>query len=410
MQKIMGDDIMSGNRVSKLVSNISPSQTLAVDAKAKELKQLGEPVIGFGAGEPDFPSPDHVVQAAVIAAQDSKNHKYTPTQGMPSLIKAIVEKTNRDSDLSFQPSEILVTNGGKHAVANTCITLLDPGDEVLLPSPYWTTYPEAIRLSGAVPVEVPTSEENGFHVEVTQLEELITSNTKAILINSPTNPTGAVLTAEELTSIGQFALSNNLWVITDEIYEHLTFDGIEQYSILKLVPELKNTCIILNGVAKTYAMTGWRVGWMIGPKDIIDSATTFQSQFTSNVSNVSQKAAEAALLGSLDYVHLMKNSFLKRRNIITEMLNEIPGVTCNLPEGAFYAFPSLKGILGKEIRGRVNQSTLELADFVLDEAKVAFVPGEAFGAPGYGRFSYALSDDDLVEGISRIKALFAEEN
>ncbi len=406
----MGDDIMSGNRVSKLVSNISPSQTLAVDAKAKELKQLGEPVIGFGAGEPDFPSPDHVVQAAVIAAQDSKNHKYTPTQGMPSLIKAIVEKTNRDSDLSFQPSEILVTNGGKHAVANTCITLLDPGDEVLLPSPYWTTYPEAIRLSGAVPVEVPTSEENGFHVEVTQLEELITSNTKAILINSPTNPTGAVLTAEELTSIGQFALSNNLWVITDEIYEHLTFDGIEQYSILKLVPELKNTCIILNGVAKTYAMTGWRVGWMIGPKDIIDSATTFQSQFTSNVSNVSQKAAEAALLGSLDYVHLMKNSFLKRRNIITEMLNEIPGVTCNLPEGAFYAFPSLKGILGKEIRGRVNQSTLELADFVLDEAKVAFVPGEAFGAPGYGRFSYALSDDDLVEGISRIKALFAEEN
>jgi aspartate aminotransferase len=395
-------------RVSRRIGSITESATLAVDAKAKALKAEGRPVIGFGAGEPDFATPDYIVAAAVAAAKDPVNHRYTPAGGMPDLKRAIVDKTLRDSGYQVVPEQVLVTNGGKHAVYNTFAALLDPGDEVLLPSPFWTTYPEAIKLAGGTAVEVFAGEEQDYLVSVEQLEAARTPRTKALLFCSPSNPTGAVYSAEQIGEIGRWAVANGLWVITDEIYEHLTYDGVRSASMPVEVPELADTCVVVNGVAKTYAMTGWRVGWMIGPRDVIKAATNLQSHSTSNVANVSQRAAIAALNGSLDAVEEMRAAFDRRRHTIVRMLNDIEGVECPVPAGAFYAYPCVKGLLGKTIRGQVCTTSVELAALILDEVEVAVVPGEAFGPSGYLRMSYALSDADLVEGVSRMQKLLGE--
>ena len=395
-------------RVSKRIAAIAESATLAVDSKAKALKAAGRPVIGFGAGEPDFPTPDYIVNAAIDAAKLPANHRYTPTPGLPELRDAIVKKTKRDSNYEITADQVLVTNGGKQSVYQSFASVLDPGDEVLLPSPFWTTYPECIKLAGGKAVEVFADESQNYLVSVAQLEKALTPKTKVLLFCSPSNPTGSVYSLDQVKEIGEWALKNNLWVITDEIYEHLLYDGAKSPSICVAVPELADRTIIINGVAKTYAMTGWRVGWMIGPKDVIRAATNLQSHLSSNVSNVSQRAAIAALSGDLSAVHKMGEAFDRRRKLIVKLLNEIPGVSCPTPTGAFYVYPSVKGVLGKEIRGKRPKTSAELATLILEEVEVAAVPGEAFGPSGYLRFSYALGDEDIVEGIGRVKKLLSE--
>jgi aspartate aminotransferase len=395
-------------RVSARVGGIAESATLAVDARAKALKAAGRPVIGFGAGEPDFPTPEHVVEAAVAAARQPANHRYTPAAGLPALREAVAAKTRRDSGLEVEPSQVLVTNGGKQAVYTAFATLLDPGDEVILPAPYWTTYPEAVRLAGGVPVEVFAGEDAGYLVTVEQLEAARTPRTKVLLFCSPSNPTGAVYPREQVEAIGRWALEHGVWVVTDEIYEHLVYDGVEAPSMPVVVPELAGTCVVLNGVAKTYAMTGWRVGWMLGPADVVKAATNLQSHLTSNVANVSQRAAVAALESDLSAVAVMREAFDRRRRTMVSMLREVDGVVCPMPQGAFYAYPGVQGLLGREIRGRVPRTSAELAELVLAEAEVAVVPGEAFGPSGYLRLSYALGDDDLVEGVGRLQRLLSE--
>ena len=395
-------------RISSRIAAIAESATLAVDAKAKALKAAGRPVVGFGAGEPDFPTPDYIVQAAVAACTVVANHRYTPAAGLPELKDAIVAKTLRDSGYEVDASQVLVTNGGKQAVYQAFATVVDEGDEVLLPAPFWTTYPEAIALAGGVAVEVLADETQDYLVTVEQLEAARTEKTKALLFCSPSNPTGAVYPAETVKAIGEWAVEHGIWVIADEIYEHLLYDGAVAPSMPVLVPALADTCIILNGVAKTYAMTGWRVGWMIGPKDVIKAATNLQSHLSSNVNNVAQRAAIAALVGDLTAVDAMKVAFDRRRKLMVKMLNEIPGIVCPTPTGAFYCYASVKGLLGKEIRGKVVNTSAELAALILDEAEVAVVPGEAFGPSGYLRLSYALSDEDLVEGVKRMQDLLSE--
>lgn len=395
-------------RISRRIGSIAESATLAVDARAKALKAEGRPVIGFGAGEPDFPTPGYIVDAAVEAARIAANHRYSPAGGLPELKAAVVAKTQRDSAYAVQPAQVLITNGGKQAVYNAFATLLDPGDEVILPAPYWTTYPEAIRLAGGVPVEVFAGADAAYLVTVEQLEAARTDRTKVLLFCSPSNPTGAVYPPEQVEAIGRWAVEHGIWVVTDEIYEHLLYDGAQAPSMPVLVPELADTCVVLNGVAKTYAMTGWRVGWMVGPKDVITAATNLQSHATSNVGNVSQRAALAALQGPLDAVQEMRTAFDRRRRLMVEMLSAIDGVRCPVPQGAFYAYPSVEGVLGRTIRGRTPQTSAELAALILDEVEVAVVPGEAFGPSGYLRLSYALGDDDLVEGVGRIQTLLGE--
>lgn len=395
-------------RVSARVGAISESATLAVTAKAKALRAAGRPVIGFGAGEPDFPTPDYIVDAAVAACREPKYHRYTPAAGLPELREAIAAKTRRDSGYDVGASQVLVTNGGKQAIYEAFATLLDPGDEVLVPAPYWTTYPESIRLAGGVPVEVVTDETTGYRASVEQLEAARTDRTKVLLFVSPSNPTGAVYSREQVAEIGRWAASHGLWVLTDEIYEHLVYGDAEFSSLPVLVPELADRCVVVNGVAKTYAMTGWRVGWMIGPQDVVKAASNLQSHATSNVSNVAQAAALAAVSGGLEAVEEMRQAFDRRRRTIVRMLNEIEGLTCPEPEGAFYAYPSVKDLLGKEIRGTRPATSLELAGVLLEHAEVAVVPGEAFGTPGYLRLSYALGDEDLAEGVSRMQKLLAE--
>jgi aspartate/methionine/tyrosine aminotransferase len=395
------------NRVSARLAAIAESATLAVDAKAKALKAKGENVIGFGAGEPDFPTPERIVEAAVRAARDPKFHRYTPAAGLPELREAIAVKTKRDSGLSVDASQVLVTVGGKYAVFVAFAALCDPGDEVIVPAPYWTTYPEAVSLAGGVSVVVDTTEETEFKVTVEQLEKVRTPRTKVLLFVSPDNPSGAVYSPEETIAIGKWAVQHGIWVVTDEIYEHLTYGKHKFSSMPTLVPELADKCVIVNGVAKTYAMTGWRVGWMIGPKDVMKAAINFQSHTTSNVSNVAQIAALEAVSGDLSAVAMMRESFERRGMLMHKMLTAIPGVTCMEPQGAFYCFPNVRGLLGRDIGGKVATNSMELADLVLDVAKVAFVPGEAFGAPGYARFSFALGDADLIEGMERLAALFA---
>ena len=397
-------------RISARIAAIAESATLAVDAKAKALKAAGRPVIGFGAGEPDFPTPDYIVEAAAAATRVAANHRYSPTPGLPDLRDAIVAKTKRDSNYEITADQVLVTNGGKQAVYQAFATIVEEGDEVLLPSPYWTTYPECIKLAGGKAVEVFADETQNYLVSVEQLEAARTPKTKALLFCSPSNPTGSVYSVEQVKAIGEWALKNNIWIIADEIYEHLLYDGATAPSMPVVVPGLADTTIIINGVAKTYAMTGWRVGWMIGPKDVIKAATNLQSHLTSNVSNVSQRAAISAVTGDLAAVHKMGEAFNRRRKLIVSLLNEIPGFSCPTPTGAFYVYPSVKGVLGKTIRGKTPTTSAELATLILDEVEVAAVPGEAFGPSGYLRFSYALSDEDIVEGIGRIKKLIEEAN
>ena len=396
------------SRISSRIAAITESATLAVDAKAKALKAQGRPVIGFGAGEPDFPTPEYIVAAATAATTVGANHRYTPTPGLPELRDAIVTKTKRDSQYEITSDQVLITNGGKQAVYQAFATIINEGDEVLLPSPFWTTYPECIKLAGGIAVEVFADETHNYLVTVEQLEAARTSKTKAILFCSPSNPTGSVYAPAQVKAIGEWALAHNIWVIADEIYEHLLYDGASAPSMPVLVPGLADTCIIINGVAKTYAMTGWRLGWMIGPKDVIKAATNLQSHLTSNVSNISQRAAIAAVSGDLTAVHVMREAFNRRRTLIVSLLNEIPGFICPTPTGAFYVYPSVKGVLGTTIRGRTPQTSAELATILLEEVEVAAVPGEAFGPSGYLRFSYATSDSDIVEGIGRIKKLLTE--
>jgi aspartate aminotransferase len=398
----------TSRRVSARLSAIAESATLAVDAKAKALKAAGRPVIGFGAGEPDFPTPDYIVEAAAAATRDPVNHRYSPAAGLPALREAIAAKTLRDSGYEVSPSQVLVTNGGKQAVYQAFAAVLDPGDEVLLPAPYWTTYPEAIRLAGGVPVEVFAGVDQGYLVTVEQLEAARTDRTKALLFCSPSNPTGAVYSPEQTAEIGRWAHEHGIWVLTDEIYEHLTYDDAVFTPIVRAVPELADTTIVLNGVAKTYAMTGWRVGWMISPLDVTKAATNLQSHLTSNVANVSQRAAIAALTGDLSAVDAMRTAFDRRRRTMVEMLSAIDGVVCPTPQGAFYAYPSVEGVLGRTIRGATATTSAELAALILEHAEVAVVPGEAFGPSGFLRLSYALGDDDLAEGVGRIQRLLAE--
>jgi aspartate aminotransferase len=396
---------MSHPRISARVSAINESATLAVDARARALRAEGRPVIGFGVGEPDFPTPDYIAEAAARACLDPKNHKYSATGGLPELREAIAAKTARDSGFQVKPGQVLVTNGGKHAVFQAFTTLIDPGDEVLVPAPYWTTYPEVIGLAGGTMVPVLTDERSGYRASVADLEAARTGRTKALLFVSPSNPTGAVYPPGQVAEIGRWAAANGLWVITDEIYEHLVYGDARFASMPVVAPEVTDRCVVLNGVAKTYAMTGWRVGWMIGPADVIKAAGNLQSHATSNVCNVAQRAALAAVSGDLSAVAMMREAFSRRKTTMTRMLNEIPGVVCPEPEGAFYCYPSVKGLLGREIAGRTATTSLELAGILLDEAEIAVVPGEAFGTPGYFRLSCALADSDLEEGLTRFAKL-----
>jgi aspartate aminotransferase len=396
------------SRVSVRVAAIGESPTLAVDAKAKALLAAGEKVVNFGAGEPDFPTPDHIVEAAAAACRDPRNHRYTPAAGLPELREAVAEKTVRDSGYAVEPSQVVITNGGKQAVYQTFACLLDPGDEVIVPAPYWVTYPEAIALAGGVPVPVETSVANGFRVSVEQLEAARTERTKALLFVSPSNPTGAVYHRDEIEEIGRWADDHGLWVVTDEIYEHLVYGDARFHSMPVVVPAVGDRCVVVHGVAKTYAMTGWRVGWMICPPDVAKAASNLQSHLTSNVANVSQRAAIAALTGDQSSVAAMRDAFDRRRRHIVDLLRGVPGVVAAEPEGAFYAFPSFEGVLGRPIRHQTPTTTVELAELILDEVKVAIVPGEAFGAPGYARMAYALGDADLTEGVTRIAKLLAE--
>ena len=397
-------------RISSRIGAIAPSATLAVDAKAKALKAQGRPVIGFGAGEPDFPTPAHIVDAAREALNDPKNFRYSPASGLPELKKAIAEKTLRDSGVEIDPSQVVITNGGKQAVYQAFQTVVDDGDDVLLPAPYWTTYPEAIRLAGGNPVEVFAGAESDYKVTPEQLEQAWTPRTKALLFCSPSNPTGSVYTAEETRAIGEWAAAKGIFVISDEIYQHLTYDGVEFVSMAQAVPELHENLILLNGVAKTYAMTGWRVGWLVGPKDVVRAATNLQSHLSSNVNNVAQAAALAALEGPMDQVEAMREAFDRRRRTIVDGLNAIDGVNCPVPTGAFYAYPDVTALLGREFDGVTPQTSAELAELILEKAEVAVVPGEAFGPSGYLRLSYALGDDDLAEGLARLQNFLGGNN
>lgn len=395
------------SRVSHLLGGLAPSATLAVDAKAKAMKAAGEPVIGYGAGEPDFPTPVHIVEAAAKACYDPTNYKYTPTAGLQELREAIVAKSMRDSGLEIKPNQVLVTNGGKHAIITAMMTKLDPGDEVLIPAPYWTTYPEAVYLAGGKPVPVMTSDENGFRVTVDELERARTEKTTMLIFVSPSNPSGAVVRPDDVAAIGRWAAEHDIWVLCDEIYEHLVYGDARSVSLPVVAPELGDRWIVVNGVAKTYAMTGWRIGWMISAPDVMNAAVNYQSQTTSNMSNISQRAAIAALNGDLSAVYEMRVAFDRRRQMMTSMLNEIDGVTCPEPEGAFYCYPNVTGLLGRSLGGRVANSSSELAENLLELIKVAVVPGEAFGTPGYFRLSYALGDEDIAEGLDRLAAFVA---
>jgi aspartate aminotransferase len=394
-------------RISRRIAAIAESATLKVDAKAKALQAAGKPVISYAAGEPDFPTPQHIVEAAVIAARDPKNHKYTPAVGLPDLREAIAQKTLRDSGTEITANQVIVTNGGKQAVYQAFATIVDPGDEVLMPTPYWTTYPEAIALAGGVPVEVFAGSDQNYLVTVEQLEAARTPKSKVLLFVSPSNPTGSVYSREQVEAIGKWAYDNGLWVITDEIYQNLSYDGLKAYSITEVVPELIDRTIMVNGVAKSYAMTGWRLGWMAGPLDAIKAAANLQSHLTSNVSNISQRAAIAALTGPQDEVLAMREAFDRRRGVAVAELNKIPGWVAPTPQGAFYVYSDVTGLLGKEWGGKLINTSLELCDYILDAAEVALVPGEAFGPSGYVRLSYALGDAPLLEGIQRLQKLFS---
>jgi len=399
--------VASHPRISRRIAAIAESATLKVDSKAKALQAAGRPVISYAAGEPDFITPANIVEAASRAVLDPKNYRYTPAAGLPELREAIAAKTARDSGWQVAASQVVVTNGGKQAVYQSFATLIDPGDEVIIPTPFWTTYPEAVALAGGVPVDVFAGADQNYLVTVEQLEAARTERSKVLLFVSPSNPTGAVYSPEQTRAIGEWALEHGLWVIADEIYQNLVYDGVRAVSIVEAVPELADRTILVNGVAKSYAMTGWRLGWMVGPQDAIKAASNLQSHLSSNVSNISQRAALEALTGPQDAVERMRLAFDARRKVIVAELNRIPGLNCPTPEGAFYVYPDVNGLLGREWGGVTPMTSLELADLILDQAEVAVVPGEAFGPSGYLRFSYALGDAPLLEGVQRLQKLFA---
>ena len=397
---------MSKPRISKRIAAIAESATLKVDAKAKALQAEGKAVISFAAGEPDFPTPAHIVEAAIAAAKDPKNHRYTPAIGLPELREAIAKKTLADSGTEITAAQVVVTNGGKQAVYQAFAVLLDPGDEVILPSPYWTTYPEAIALAGGKSVEVFAGSDQGYLVTVEQLEQARTPKTKAMLLGSPANPTGAVYSKEQIKAIGEWALANEIWVVSDEIYQNVIYDGKRAYSITEVVPAMKDLTIMVNGVAKSYAMTGWRLGWMAGPLDAMKAAANLQSHLSSNVNNIAQRAAIAALTGPQDEIKAMVDAFDRRRHLAVAELGKISNWLAPMPEGAFYVYSDVRGLLGKSWGGKVINTSLELCDYILDAAEVALVPGEAFGPSGYVRMSYALGDAQITEGIQRLQKLF----
>ena len=398
---------MNASRISKRIAAIAESATLKVDAKAKALQAEGRPVISYAAGEPDFPTPAHIVEAAAKAVLDPKNHRYTPAVGLPDLREAIAQKTLRDSGTQVSANQVVVTNGGKQAVYQAFAVLIDAGDEVLLPTPYWTTYPEAIALAGGKTVKVFAGSEQGYKVTVEQLDKAKTARTKVLLMCSPSNPTGAVYSKEEIAAIGTWAHQNDLWVITDGIYQNLVYDGIKAYSITEVVPELIDKTIMVNGVAKSYAMTGWRLGWMAGPADAMRAAANLQSHLTSNVNNIAQKAALAALTGPQDEVQNMLQAFDRRRKLAVSELGKIDNWLAPMPQGAFYVYSDVRGLLGKTWNGKQINTSLELCDFILEQVEVALVPGEAFGPSGYVRMSYALGDEPILEGIQRLQKLFS---
>lgn len=391
--------------ISKRAGAIVPSATMSINTRANELKSAGQSVIGYGAGEPDFPTAPYIVEAARAAALDPVSHRYSAAAGLPALRSAIAAKTARDSGWEVEPTQVIVTNGGKQGVYLTCQALLDPGDEVLLPSPYWVTYPEAVRLAGGVPIIVPTDESTDFTVTVEQLEAATTDRTKMLIFVSPSNPTGAVYPREQIEAVGRWAAGRGIWVMTDEIYEHLVYGEAEFHSMPVVVPEMADRCVVVNGVAKTYAMTGWRVGWLIGPHEVATAAGRIQSHLSSNVANVSQLAALAAVSGPLDDVRRMREAFDRRRRTMVDMLQACDGITCGVPEGAFYTFPNMVGLLGRDLGGQTAETTLDLAALLLEVIEIAIVPGEAFGAPGFSRLSFALADEDLVEGLTRLQKL-----
>jgi aspartate aminotransferase len=397
---------MSASRISKRIASITESATLKVDAKAKALQAEGRPVISYAAGEPDFPTPAHIVEAASKAVLDPKNHRYTPAIGLPELREAIAQKTLRDSGTEVSASQVVVTNGGKQAVYQAFAVLVDEGDEVLLPTPYWTTYPEAIALAGGKSVEVFAGSDQGYKITVEQLDKAKTSKTKVLLMCSPSNPTGAVYSREEIAAIGQWAHKNSIWIITDEIYQNLVYDGVKAYSITEVVPEMIDKTILVNGVAKSYAMTGWRLGWMTGPADAMKAAANLQSHLTSNVNNIAQKAALAALTGPQEEVQSMLAAFDRRRKLAVSELGKIENWLAPMPQGAFYVYSDVRGLLGKTWNGKQINTSLELCDFILEQVEVALVPGEAFGPSGYVRMSYALGDEPILEGIQRLQKLF----
>ena len=397
---------MSASRISKRIAAIAESATLKVDAKAKALQAEGRPVISYAAGEPDFPTPAHIVEAAGKAVLDPKNHRYTPAVGLPELREAIAQKTLKDSGTVVTASQVVVTNGGKQAVYQAFAVLLDAGDEVILPTPYWTTYPEAIALAGGKTVPVFAGSDQRYKVTVEQLEKAKTARTKVLLMCSPSNPTGAVYSKEEIAAIGNWAHHNDLWVVTDEIYQNLVYDGVKAYSITEVVPELIDKTIMVNGVAKSYAMTGWRLGWMAGPADAMKAAANLQSHLTSNVNNIAQKAALAALTGPQDEVQNMLQAFDRRRKLAVSELGKIENWLAPMPQGAFYVYSDVRGLLGKTWNGKQINTSLELCEFILEQVEVALVPGEAFGPSGYIRMSYALGDEPILEGIKRLQKLF----
>ncbi|MEN8113229.1 MAG: pyridoxal phosphate-dependent aminotransferase [Actinomycetota bacterium] len=388
--------------ISQRALGVAESATLAISSKAKALRAAGEPVIGFGAGEPDFPTPSYIVDAARTSLDDPATHRYSPAAGLPQLREAVAAKTARDSGFVVDPSQVMITNGGKQAVYLAFQSILNPGDEVLLPAPYWVTYPEAIGLAGGVTVAVPADDSSGFKATIDQLDAAVTPRTKALVFVSPSNPTGAVYERAEIVEIARWAVDRGIWILTDEIYEHLVFGDAEFNSMPVVAPEIADRTIVVNGVAKTYAMTGWRVGWLIGVPDVAAAAIRLQSHISSNVSNVSQRAALAAVEGPLDAVVKMREAFDRRRRTMLRLLDEVPGVRTAEPKGAFYAFPNLAGLLNRDLGGKSAATTMELADLLLEEINIAIVPGEAFGAPGYARLSYALSDEDLEEGLTRL--------
>ncbi|MBU4561198.1 pyridoxal phosphate-dependent aminotransferase [bacterium] len=398
--------------LAKRISAISPSPTLAITAKVKEMKAKGIDVIGFGAGEPDFDTPEHIKEEAKRSLDEGFT-KYTPDSGIPELKEAICKKLKKDNDLDYEPGQIIVSCGAKHSLYNAMQVLCESGDEVLLPSPYWVSYPEQIRLSGAEPVIIETEEEEGFKIKIERLREKITSRTKLLILNSPSNPTGAVYHRKELEAIAEIAIEKNIYVISDEIYEKIIYDNLKHISITSLNSEIKKLTLVINGLSKSYSMTGWRIGYAAGPKEIVDAMSRLQSHSTSNPTSFAQKASIVALEGSQEPLRGMVSEFAQRREYIVERLNSITGISCLKPEGAFYVFPNISKLLGKSYKpspcaqrlgkSQIIKDSINLSQILLEDAKIAVVPGLAFGKDHYLRLSYATSMENITKGMDRLE-------